>query len=394
MDAGDFTGDPTVPGEKLTDALVYGMNQLGYEVSNLSMRELSHGYRSFSERREQADFVFVSSNIVWQDTGEPVVDPTTILDVELREGAGVRRVKVGFIGLTRHDPAFRVQGPDDRRIVTIDPIGTAQKYVPGLSKRADVVVVLSSLDLANARGLSKKVGGIDLILGGLGRHRTRAEDFPEDTKFGRTRVMYIGDQGKNLGEVRLFFDDRKTIASTQRSLIGLTRDWPDDSELAGLMLKTKREINEWNRAQAIATNPFAVAEAPTGNQSVYTGFARCEPCHQPEFITWTKTGHAHAFDTLVKAEQEYNPKCVGCHTVGYGKAFGFLNAKATPNLVTVGCESCHGPSSRHPDFVLEGYGKTDTDFCLSCHTEDNSPDYDPGIYIPKIRHWEDGADAP
>jgi hypothetical protein len=60
----------------------------------------------------------------------------------------------------------------------------------------------------------------------------------------------------------------------------------------------------------------------------------------------------------------------------------------TPQLVNVGCESCHGPSSRHPAGGGP-YGKTSTVICLTCHTRDNSPDYDPATYIPKIRHWKD-----
>jgi len=62
-----------------TDALIDGMNALGYKVSNLSQRELSHGYDVFLERRKKARFEFVSANVVWQDTGEPVVSATTVV---------------------------------------------------------------------------------------------------------------------------------------------------------------------------------------------------------------------------------------------------------------------------------------------------------------------------
>jgi hypothetical protein len=70
-----------------------------------------------------------------------------------------------------------------------------------------------------------------------------------------------------------------------------------------------------------------------------------------------------------------------------------VNLKATPGLVNVGCESCHGPSSRHPDEELEGYGRTSLRSCVTCHTTENSPDYNPTTYIPKVRHWDDGRAA-
>jgi hypothetical protein len=29
------------------------------------------------------------------------------------------------------------------------------------------------------------------------------------------------------------------------------------------------------------------------------------------------------------------------------------------------------------------------DGCRDCHTHENSPDYVPSTYIPKIKHWSD-----
>ncbi len=67
-----------------------------------------------------------------------------------------------------------------------------------------------------------------------------------------------------------------------------------------------------------------------------------------------------------------------------------MNPQATPQFENVGCEACHGPSSRHPDAMQSGYGKVDVTFCVTCHTRENSPDYVPAEYVPKVIHW-DGA---
>lgn len=393
MDAGDFTGDDTVPGRRQTEALIEGMNALGYEVANLSQRELAHGYEAFVQRKAAARFEFISANLVWQDTGEPIAPPTTVRKVALREGAKAREVRVGFIGLTKSNPAFLKEGPEGRRIVTVDPFAAAVKHVPALKQKADVIVALVAMDLDQARQLPKKAKEIDLILGGdptLGRGamQTRTDDFPEDTKIGRSRIFYAGDQGKNLGEVRLSFNADRAIAAATRSSIGLTRDWPDDPALARLMETTKVAINEYHKAQAAQASPFA-APAPAERAESYTGSDRCVTCHEQAFAVWARSGHAHAFETLVRARQDFNPQCVGCHTIGFGALHGFVNRMATPGLINVGCEACHGPSSRHPESVQEGYGRTDTGFCVTCHTGENSPDYNPAEYIPKVRHWDD-----
>jgi len=391
VDAGDFTGDDDVPGRRQTAALIEGMNALDYRVANLSRREFLHGFEAFEKRRELAEFPFVTANLVWQDSGKTIADPYHIEKMNLRNGAARSTVRIGFLGLSESDPTFLSDGPEGRRIVTTDPLVAAETHVPKLVDKADLVVVLSSMKLETARRVAQRVEGIDLILGGHGVRRTRSTDFPMDTLIGKTRIMYVGDQGKNLGEVRLKLDDDGAVVSAQRTVVGLTREWPEDVKLAALMDSTKKGINEWNRQQAAASNPFAAT--PAGNEPTYTGSERCAPCHEKEFQTWSDSGHAHAFDTLVKESQDFNPNCVRCHSVGFRRKNGFINSNATPALKHVGCESCHGPSSRHPDEELTGYGTTSVRLCVTCHTQENSPDFDPTTYVPRILHWEQGRQA-
>jgi hypothetical protein len=384
-----------VPGKLQTDALIEGMNALGYKVANLSQRELGHGLDAFLERQKKAKFEFISANIVWQDSGEPVVAPTAVVKVALREGARTKDVRIGFIGLTRQDPAFQKEGPGGRRIVTVDPLAAAEKRVPALRQKCDIVVALVALGLEQARQVPKRAKEIDLVVGadstpGRTGMITRTDDFPEDTQIGRARLLYAGDQGKVLGDVRLFFDAKKGISTTQRAIVQLTREWPDDPKLAEVMDRVKVAINDFNKQQTLADSPFAPPAAPPAPQDAagYTGSERCAPCHAGAFSVWTKSGHARAFETLVRAKQDFNPKCLPCHTIGYNRAGGYTNPQATPQLENVGCEACHGPSSRHPDPAQSGYGRLALDFCVTCHTHENSPDYVPAEYLPKVIHWD------
>jgi cytochrome c554/c'-like protein len=414
VDAGDFTGDPNEPGRRQTEALVEAMNTMGYRVSALGLRELAQGWEVFAARRAKAKFPFVSANIVWQDTAEPVVDPFVVIPVPVKSASKTKEVRFAFTGLATNNPAFLKTGPGDRKIVTIDPIAAGTKIIPAMRAKADVVVILAAIDIERARTLARQTKEADLIIGGLGAGQTRSDDFPEDSQFGKTRIQYIGDQGKNLGEIRMTFAEKAKLAKVQRVVVGLTRDWPDQPEMARVMAATKETINDYNRAQAEAQNPFtspAAAAAPgvaavPGSAAatapgipvpppaaVYTGSARCKECHQEQFEQWAGTSHARAFDILVKNSQDFNPQCVGCHVIGYGRPSGFVNARATPGLIHVGCESCHGPSSLHPDKVGQGYGVTDTKACRSCHTAENSPDFNPDTYIPKVRHWDEARAA-
>ena len=63
--------------------------------------------------------------------------------------------------------------------------------------------------------------------------------------------------------------------------------------------------------------------------------------------------------------------CYGCHTTGYGKPGGFVSEIQTPEMMNLGCESCHGPGSLHvesedPDDLTA----VAVEDCMICHNEE------------------------
>ena len=94
---------------------------------------------------------------------------------------------------------------------------------------------------------------------------------------------------------------------------------------------------------------------PTASGAEYVGSDSCEACHESAYQSWQTSKHAHAWETLKKAEAgdrygwpvTHYPDCVSCHVVGYRYQSGFVSPEETPHLIDVGCEQCHGPGSRH-----------------------------------------------
>ena len=99
-----------------------------------------------------------------------------------------------------------------------------------------------------------------------------------------------------------------------------------------------------------------------GAEPAFEGQKKCASCHKSQSQSWKKTAHAKALESLksgVKAEAKRKAKldpakdyskdkdCVGCHVTGFGKDGGYDPADPGIYLVGVGCESCHGPSSRY-----------------------------------------------
>ena len=85
----------------------------------------------------------------------------------------------------------------------------------------------------------------------------------------------------------------------------------------------------------------------------YVGVKDCASCHEKEFLAWQKTGHSRAFGVLTE-KYEKDPKCLKCHTTGYGTPTGYKD-ESTPDLKGITCETCHGPGSKHSE-ICKAFG--------------------------------------
>jgi hypothetical protein len=143
----------------------------------------------------------------------------------------------------------------------------------------------------------------------------------------------------------------------------------------------------------------------------YQGSNKCKMCHKKEHTSWLELKHAHAFEVLVSGDPAMidkqaaaagvkltgpasaNPVCLGCHTVGYGLPGGYppADTSKTASFQAVGCEMCHGPSSKHTaaekgtkkNFI--SIPKTDA-MCKDCHTAAMSPKFAFDEYAKKAAH--------
>jgi 5'-nucleotidase len=152
------TGDALVGGGLLGDttqgeAIVAGMNLMGYDALALGPLELSLGPNVLRERMAEAAFPMLSGNVVLSGTEELVGRPYTVLEV------GGRRV--GVLGLTRPslEPLAGFQ--------VLDPLTAANEYVPELAGKADAVVVLTNLGYREGLELASAVPGVDLLIAAL-----------------------------------------------------------------------------------------------------------------------------------------------------------------------------------------------------------------------------------
>jgi hypothetical protein len=90
----------------------------------------------------------------------------------------------------------------------------------------------------------------------------------------------------------------------------------------------------------------AAEPAPPAGQT-YTGVKKCAACHLNQYKLWKKSKHAKEAWESVPAKYKADPKCINCHSTGYGQPSGFKDETSTPALKGTTCEACHGPGSEH-----------------------------------------------
>ena len=120
----------------------------------------------------------------------------------------------------------------------------------------------------------------------------------------------------------------------------------------------------------------------------FSGNDACAVCHTTEAATWRFTDHSLAFDSLLTRDEDHDPKCVGCHVVGFGEQGGYSEARHQEHLENVGCESCHGRGGGHPASGSKAAAAT-PDYraaCLHCHDTTHSLGFDFETFRPKISH--------
>jgi 2',3'-cyclic-nucleotide 2'-phosphodiesterase (5'-nucleotidase family) len=370
VDCGDFFGTAGEQDSLKSAFMAEAMGMLGYDAITPGEREFNFGQQFLLGAFQKTKIDVVSANIVYADDKKPFVKPYVIR----KFGAA----RVAITGLLGKDYKIRATGTD-RPLEVLDPTTTIQKLLPEMRKKADVVVLLSHLGLAESQKLTLAVPGIDVMVfghqAGLFRSVVKTQD-----------VINVrgGDRGQNIPQIHLVVDDGK-ISSFDGEVVTLDDNVPADDT----MNKSVNDFNDAINARFARANEATAHEAARRTTAQthgdrYLGETTCRRCHEMEYKMYTSQAHAHAFETLVKNQRDATPECLPCHVVGMGQAGGFISRQGTPDLVNVQCENCHGIGTNHP----QAGDIVGPEVCMTCHTHEQSPNFQYDEAVEKIVHWE------
>jgi hypothetical protein len=307
-------------------------------------------------------------------------------------------VKVGVVSVLGKQAQAELA--NNQQLQMIAPEAALQKVLPKLKQqRCDLLVLLAHATMEESIALAKQFPDFNVVVTAGGRADPPIE---KAELVGRAQLIDVGEKGMN-AVVLGYFDDFRT---PRYQRVVLDSRYKSSPKIVALMAAYQGQLKDlWDSLLRPVENQR------TAVQGAFVGSKKCESCHELSYKVWKKSGHSHAYDTLVKAEPARNndPECVSCHVIGWHPTDyfpyrgGFMGIAKTPDLIDVGCESCHGPGEKHVAAEMGSNtalqekqrkalvltkAESEKHFCATCHDLDNSPAFEFETYWPKIEHKE------
>ncbi|GJM45211.1 MAG: hypothetical protein DHS20C21_20530 [Gemmatimonadota bacterium] len=367
VDAGGFTGGQSATFEPRALFMAEMMKELNYDAMTLGAKEAALGADMVRALASDPTLPLVSANLRDAETGELLLPA---MKVVMRGD-----VRVGITAVSTLQPD-RLEEID---IHPADAVESLRAVVPDLRERCDVLVLLCRSGLSEAKHISSSLEqSVDVVVVGNGKGG-RGPVTPET---GGSLYLTAATRGQSMGLARLLLPKGDAPLRMAGDEIVLSRDVPEDPDVEAVVSEFMKNLNASlaGRGRAAATS----RTSPDGHY--FVGAKSCGECHEREYERWLETPHSIAFDTLILAESESLPECYSCHVTGHNDAAGYdPSVDRATQLVNVQCEVCHDKGSRH---ARDGtYGDSLLmNACVTCHNQENSPDFDPELYWLMMEH--------
>jgi 2',3'-cyclic-nucleotide 2'-phosphodiesterase / 3'-nucleotidase len=140
------------------------VNHVGWDAWAAGNHEWNYGLDVLDAFAGQVEAPMLAANALDVETGEPMYEPYSIHRVNLK---GHKPIDVAFLGLTHPESAVWDRHHVAGKVEFLDPVETAQAYVPELEEQADVVLVGVHAGVRQfGASLAEQVPGIDIVLAG------------------------------------------------------------------------------------------------------------------------------------------------------------------------------------------------------------------------------------
>lgn len=376
VDVGDAIG-----GHEDYDLIEYryilrAFEAMNYNALNVGSREAQFTAAQLREIKRASPAPIISANLLNQADQKPIFDSYRIIQ---RGG-----FQIAIIGVL--DP----NGLGDNLgegLVVGDMDSAIERCLGELRGKADMIVLLAFTDEATLTRLAQEFYECQVILGGK-----VSQPAQELFHVNRSLVYFVTNESRALGILHLQLSKDGPLQVAGNEIRLLHDKIPQDAAFRQLMQDYRAEVRRTRLAVDDPNNLSADMVPGVRTVATYVGTDKCLACHPSSAAVWTASAHAQAFKTLIARGADADPKCIGCHTIGFGSPSGYRREFGANRLVDVGCESCHGPGSLH---VRGREGDTSVQFtfrpldagdCQKCHHGEFSRPFDWTEFWSLIKH--------
>lgn len=410
IDSGDtFFPSPVVPDFLLNSStftaekIAEGLKKNGLAFMTPGDQDFALGASFLKTLQKKYDLTFLISN------AKETLDIPHKKIIHIKQGD----MNLYFLGII--DPALLK--PEIRTLLD-NPAATIQKAIAEITKKNNKnqrIILLSHSGLEADRKLAKDLKNIDWIIG------AHSQSFLRLTKeVGKTHIAQVLSRNHFIGKVTIAQEAQKKDKYELLETRDETKDLVKNNPMNSWLTTYKAELDKIQEAEQ------ATVGVTAANNHIPTNIS-CLECHTKQGEFWQGTAHSISFKTLIDAKASNNTTCVGCHSVGYKDAKGYLIPKkivlsekenfdittywnefntklklpgksirelsstqrkefakewtkldtkfeVTHNFANVQCLNCHTQTNDHPfddSQIKPNYEKA----CLKCHTSDQSPEW-------------------
>ncbi len=397
IDLGSLANDPNTMGGPEESRIRFSvalcaLEMMGYNALALSATDLKLGVSEVLVRfvNHQGDKLkVVAANV----TPDPGLELGQRFVPAVRVEAGP--IKVGVTAVVDTASYEKLNDPEKAALLTFRaPDEVLGDVLAGLERDTDIQVLMVQGTPESARRLAQSYPGFEVVVA-----TSPFVDPPKDAEIlndGKTQLISIGRKGQYVGVLGLFPDPKQRLRY-QRIELGTEFNGKTEAMRKLVDEDFQAELRQANLLENYPRHAFVFGDSPSDAR--FVGAETCKVCHPNAYAEWASTGHAKAYESLTKdpkRNREFDPHCVGCHTLGFEYTGGFVSAEKTPQFKNVQCEDCHGPGSRHVTEPTNreargAMSRSAADFdknqrCVKCHSEDDSPHFDFATYWPKVIH--------
>lgn len=211
-----------------------------------------------------------------------------------------------------------------------------------------------------------RLGAPDIVIAGVTKMPLSQEEV-----VGKTHIVPTSVQGRAIGVIDVEIGtDKQASITVQR--VTVDKNTAENPSIA-------KQINEF----LLGVKPKV---EPTASSSQYSP-ETCKTCHSAEYESWQRTEHARAVRTLADKNRMIG-ECLQCHSETYRRSKSA--PVPTDKPMGVECVTCHSNVLPHSADgpARSARKKIAPALCLTCHTKERSPEYDPKTYKCRIIHEE------